>query len=304
MALCYFVSLFAATIACSQAKSRVRVDPLFCPSIQNALQIDDFDKANQMTRRMVLAIEQSYPEVLALRLTPVSDGDVHQVALVSCSAVRALLFGDDQARVAKAYQGAVNLRAKLEQLEASLPASPQAQLARMEAAFSRSSGDLLRPYHLIDLAKAALNAGELEKATAYGKELLETRPQNPGDRSEGDAIYFGNWILGRVALREPRGRFHHFVDLVAGRTGQPGDPRRAGKYLILAASVPGSPVLNSFGPNTLLAKELLERGQSKVVLRYLALCGKFWKMDQGRLSDWTAAVKHGEMPKFGGSLTL
>jgi hypothetical protein len=280
------------------------MDALMCPSIESALQIDDFDRASQGAHRMVLAIEQSYPEVLALRLTPVSDGDVHQVALVSCSAVRALRFGDDQTRVAKAYQGAVNLRGNLEQLEASLPASPQAKFARMEAAFSRTSGDVLRPYHLIDLAKAALNAGELEKATAYGKELLDTRPQNPGDRSEGDAIYFGNWTLGRVALREPRGKFHHFVDLVVGKTSQPGDPRRAGKYLIQAAYGKGSPVLNSFGPNTLLAKELLERGQKKVVLRYFVLCASFWKMDRGKLAEWTAAVKRGEMPKFGGNLTF
>jgi hypothetical protein len=291
-------------IGCSQTKSRVPMDALICPSIQYALQIDDFDKASQMAHRMVLAIEQSYPEVLALRLTPVSDGDVHQVALVSCSAVRALLFGDDQTRVAKAYQSAVNLRGKLEQLEASLPTSPQAKFARMEAAFSRSGGDVLRSYHLIDLAKAAVDAGELEKATAFGKELLDTAARSPADRSIGDAIYFGNWILGRVALREPPGRFHHFVDLVVGQTSQPGNPGRAGKYLIRAASVQGSPVLSSFGPNTLLAKELLERGQSKVVLRYFVLCGKFWKRDRGKLAEWTVAVKRGEIPKFGGNLTI
>ncbi len=37
-----------------------------------------------------------------------------------------------------------------------------------------------------------------------------------------------------------------------------------------------------------LAKELVERGQSAVVLQYLALCKNFWKMDRGKLDEWSA----------------
>ena len=39
-----------------------------------------------------------------------------------------------------------------------------------------------------------------------------------------------------------------------------GDSLAAGKYLVEAAHTPGSPQLNSFGPNVTLAKELLEMG--------------------------------------------
>lgn len=52
--------------------------------------------------------------------------------------------------------------------------------------------------------------------------------------------------------------------------------------------------MNSFGPNMQLAKE--------VVLEYLELCGKFWKMGGQRLSTWSDAVKDGKTPEFGASL--
>ena len=66
-----------------------------------------------------------------------------------------------------------------------------------------------------------------------------------------------------------------------------------------AGATPGSPQLNSFGPNMTLAKELLEKGQSEVVLQYLALCKKFWKMDRGQLDEWSATIRGGGIPDFG-----
>ena len=44
-----------------------------------------------------------------------------------------------------------------------------------------------------------------------------------------------------------------------------------------AGATPGSPQLDSFGPNMTLAKELLEKGQPDVVLHYFALCKNFWE---------------------------
>lgn len=35
-----------------------------------------------------------------------------------------------------------------------------------------------------------------------------------------------------------------------------------------------------------LAKELVENNQPVVVLHYLVLCKKFWRMDNGRLDEW------------------
>jgi hypothetical protein len=50
-----------------------------------------------------------------------------------------------------------------------------------------------------------------------------------------------------------------------------------------------------------LAKELLEKGQTEVVLEYFDLCAKFWRY-QPRLSEWTIAVKQGAIPDFGANL--
>ncbi|MEI6198193.1 MAG: hypothetical protein WCS42_28075, partial [Verrucomicrobiota bacterium] len=55
-----------------------------------------------------------------------------------------------------------------------------------------------------------------------------------------------------------------------------GKPDEAAKYLLAAGKTPGSPQLNSFGPDFALAKELLILGQKEVVLQYLDLVGNFW----------------------------
>jgi len=75
------------------------------------------------------------------------------------------------------------------------PASPQEQLAALEEATSGLSGKALF-YKLPDLAKRALNAGETDKARTYAKQLLQTAPQYPKDWNYGNAIYYGNFVLG------------------------------------------------------------------------------------------------------------
>jgi hypothetical protein len=50
-----------------------------------------------------------------------------------------------------------------------------------------------------------------------------------------------------------------------------------------AGATPGSPQLDSFGPNLTLAKELFEKSQPDVILHYFALCKNFWE-DGGRSS--------------------
>jgi len=99
----------------------------------------------------------------------------------------------------------------------------------------------------------------------------------------GNAIFYGNLVLGRVAV-------------------QRGNVPQASQYLLAAGATPGSASLESFGPNMTLAKELLEKGQSEVVLQYLALCKKFWKMDLGKLDEWGATIRGGGIPEFGANL--
>jgi hypothetical protein len=67
--------------------------------------------------------------------------------------------------------------------------------------------------------------------------------------------------------------------------------------------VKGSAVLGSFGPNMVLAKELLERKERQVVLEYFNLCGAFSEIEKdGLLQQWTEQVKAGKIPDFGGNL--
>jgi tetratricopeptide (TPR) repeat protein len=129
-------------------------------------------------------------------------------------------------------------------------------------------------------ARIAVEAGELDKARASAERCLA---QIATVQFKDAAIHECNLILGRVALRR-------------------GDPKRAGEYLLAAAQVEGKGSLSSFGPNMMLARELLEKGQRDTVLEYFRLCGKFWSYDRGQLARWTAQVKAGEIPQFGANL--
>ncbi|MBS1858882.1 MAG: hypothetical protein JST11_26155 [Acidobacteria bacterium] len=154
---------------------------------------------------------------------------------------------------------------------------------RFERAAAGVAG-IQRFYVLADLAKTAFNLGEIGKAEALARELLLEAPKYPKDWNYGNALYYGNFVLGRIALRR-------------------GDAPAAGKYLVESAHTPGSPQLNSFGPNVTLAKDLLEKGVTAPVLEYFALCKNFWKADRGQLDGWIATVRRGSVPKFfGGNL--
>ncbi|HEX3130193.1 MAG TPA: RNA polymerase subunit sigma-24 [Thermoanaerobaculia bacterium] len=132
---------------------------------------------------------------------------------------------------------------------------------------------------LPDLAKAALDAGETAKARAYAEEMLKATDRESWNY--GNAIHHGHLILGRIALRE-------------------GDLAAAKEQLLAAGDTPGSPQLNSFGPNMTLARELLEKGEKQAVLEYFKRCGSFWKED--RLEAWASEVQNGKIPEFGANL--
>jgi hypothetical protein len=72
--------------------------------------------------------------------------------------------------------------------------------------------------------------------------------------------------------------------------------------LIAAGKTPGSPQLNSFGPNMALAKDLLEKSETEIVFEYFELCSKFWKDRRGQLEQWTKEIKNGHVPDFGANL--
>lgn len=153
-------------------------------------------------------------------------------------------------------------------------------LEQFERSFASTTNERLRHTKLPSLAKAAFEAGDMVKAGKYAADSLSTAEKSS---NYGHAVHHGNIILGRIALKS-------------------GDLKKAKKHLIEAGKTPGSPTLNSFGPNMALAKELLEKGERKVVIEYFQLCSKFWKMKGDRLEKWTAIVKQGEIPNFLGNL--
>jgi hypothetical protein len=167
--------------------------------------------------------------------------------------------------------------------------SPEEKAALAQKAFSirerglEKSEGKARFYLLGDAATSAFEAGETARAEQYSSELLQSAEKFPKDWNYGNAVHKGNIILGRIAL--------HRGDIVGAK-----------QHLLAAGETPGSPQLDSFGPNMTLAKGLLEKGEREVVLTYLQSCAKFWKMGGEQLQSWTATAKGGGIPEFGGNL--
>ena len=123
-------------------------------------------------------------------------------------------------------------------------------------------------------AMVALIANDLDKARHWATVMLA---DEPGGANYGNNVHHGNITLGKIALAQ-------------------GDVQRAASHLLLAGTTPGSPTLNSFGPDMELAKELLEAGEHEVVLQYFDQCAKFWKSGQDDLREWSTVVQAGGMP--------
>ena len=113
--------------------------------------------------------------------------------------------------------------------------------------------------------------------------VLTIAEKNRNDWNYGNAIHRANIALGRLALRE-------------------GNIEQAKRYLIEAGKTPGSPQLNSFGPSMLLAQELLEKGESAIVVEYIDLCSQFWNPLFGMGSTWKKLIAEGKRPNFAANL--
>ena len=132
-------------------------------------------------------------------------------------------------------------------------------------------------------ARRAADRGKYERARTLAQDLLELAQKYEDDWNYGNALHHAHLVLGRVALAERN---------LAGARSE----------LLLAGQTPGSPQLNSFGPNMRLARDLFRIDQRDVVLEYLELCRRFWEMGTDQLDAWTADVSQGREPQFGANL--
>lgn len=143
-----------------------------------------------------------------------------------------------------------------------------------------------RFYQLRKLLDDAFSSGDFVAAKTLAQEYLQLADNNKKDWNYGNAIHHANLIIGRIALKE-------------------GNIETAKEYLLKASQTPGSPQLNSFGPNMLLAKELLEIGETAVVLEYFDLCAKFWQPQFQQMfgaDQWKEQIESGQIPDFKANL--
>lgn len=137
----------------------------------------------------------------------------------------------------------------------------------------------------------ALKMGDTRNATKAGLLLLQGNTDKTS-WNYGNMVYEGNQLLGLAALRE-------------------GKVAPAKKYLLAAGKTPGSPQLNSFGPEMTLAQELLKKGEKQAVLDFLDEVAVFWathKTGETKLHNqlmtehaallqrWKAEIRAGKQP--------
>lgn len=144
---------------------------------------------------------------------------------------------------------------------------------------------------LYKLAPAAYKAGDYAKAESFARTLQVTatelvRESNAYTTSLEFATHVSNTVLGLVAFEN-------------------GDLSKAGEHLVASGTLKwGSPSFRSFGPNMLLAKKLLEKGERGVVVEYLDKCANFWELEKGRLAKWKKTIGDGGVPDFRSNLVF
>lgn len=127
----------------------------------------------------------------------------------------------------------------------------------------------------IDLARAAILAEDWPRVRETAARILVDNEACTRTFQYGNAIHWANIALGFAALAAD--------EVIA-----------ASEYLVRAGKTPGSPQLNSFGPDRDLARSLLKRGERGAVLSYLADCARFWRGNRALLEKWRTAIERGE----------
>ena len=104
------------------------------------------------------------------------------------------------------------------------------------------------------------------------------------------------------SLGIPETTVHH-GNLILGRLGFEGGRYREGQEAFDCGGKNTGVVNSRFvWANMALAKDLLEKGETEIVLEYFELCSNFWKDRRGQLEKWTEEIKQGHVPDFRANL--
>lgn len=132
---------------------------------------------------------------------------------------------------------------------------------------------------LIEIARAAVSAQRWERVVEVAERVLRENETCGRTWRYGNAIHWANIALGHAAVAR-------------------GDNQAAARFLRAAAETPGSPQLDSFGPDTDLARALVALGERDAVLQYLERCKAFWTDHAHVIDKWKRVIERGDMPAF------
>ncbi len=156
----------------------------------------------------------------------------------------------------------------------------------IEAALGLASQDEVYGFLLYLMTKNSMIAKLYVKARRYAEELLSRADLEKDRMHANDSRHCGHRILGQIALLADdieTAKAHLIASAEVGELGESG-------------------VLCSFGPNMVLAQDLLLRGEKEVVLRYLSRCSTFWVHGAENLKHWADQIEYGVLPDFRGNL--
>jgi len=172
---------------------------------------------------------------------------------------------------------------------------PREYLAKAEARVAAGGDAESSAGLLARAAKAALEAGENDKAKDYAQKALQiaddvaakqTKRNWPTPRGYGAVPIvdlYANFVLGRLAILQ-------------------GDIRSAERYLLASGQAARYPQLRTVPPNMSLALELLRRGDNQsreAVQEFIQGWRPFWNYSPNKLDKWLLDVSAGRTPDFG-----
>jgi hypothetical protein len=121
--------------------------------------------------------------------------------------------------------------------------------------------------------RIAANPWKVKFNTSYAERLLRDANQDSA------TVYRANLILAQAALDKD-------------------DLEGAGRYMVAAGETASFPALAQTGPDTTVARVLLQKGQKEPVVRYLGKFHALWPAGEVVLKRWETAIAAGRQPNF------